>query len=185
MHLDRPTGPKFLSFWESPWRDSDAMSKWFGDLGLRSRDQVRQRLGSIGQLEVCLAHDRRSIKRLQALRYKIFYEHGHAIADFRTRLTGRDMDSFDELCDHLIVVDRSLAKTISRESPIVGTYRLLRQEIAERHAGFYSAGEFEVADLLKRHPGKRFSSLPLLRSSRLSIQTRNRIVVARHLDLCA
>jgi len=47
------------------------MSKWFGDLGLRSRDQVRQRLGSIGQLEVCLAHDRRSIKRLQALRYKI------------------------------------------------------------------------------------------------------------------
>lgn len=69
------------------------------------------------------------------------------------------MDPFDELCDHLMVVDRSLARAISRESPIVGTYRLLRQEIAERHAGFYSAGEFEIADLLKRHPGKRFLEL--------------------------
>jgi len=41
----------------------------------------------------------------------------------------------------------------------VGTYRLLRQEVAERHGGFYSAGEFEIADLLKRHPGKRFLEL--------------------------
>jgi putative hemolysin len=159
MHLDRRTGPKFFP-WGNPWRNGDATPKWFSYLGfIGSRDQVRQPLCSIGQLEVCLAHDKRSIKRLQALRYQIFYEHGHAVADLRTRLTGRDMDSFDELCDHLMVVDRSLANAISCESPIVGTYRLLRQEIAERHAGFYSAGEFEIADLLKRHPGKRFLEL--------------------------
>jgi putative hemolysin len=160
MHLDKPTDPKFLSPWGNQLRDGDATSKWFGHLGfMRSRDQVRQPLGSIGQLEVCLACDRRSIKRLQALRYKIFYEHGRAIADLRTRLTGRDTDSFDELCDHLMVVDRSLAKAISCELPIVGTYRLLRREVAERHGGFYSGGEFEISDLLKRHPGKRFLEL--------------------------
>lgn len=123
------------------------------------RDQVGQPLGSIGQLEVSLAHDRRSLKRLQALRYKIFYEHGGAIAGLRTRLTGRDIDPFDDLCDHLMVVDRSVTSGGFRESPVVGTYRLLRQEVAERHGGFYSAGEFEIADLLKRHPGKRFLEL--------------------------
>jgi L-ornithine Nalpha-acyltransferase len=160
MHLDRLTGPKFLSPWGNQWQEGDATAGWFGHLRfVRGRDQVRQPLGSLGQLEVCLAHDRRTIKRLQALRYKIFYEHGRAIADLRTRLTGRDTDSFDELCDHLMVVDRSLAETTPGESPIVGTYRLLRQEIAERHGGFYSAAEFEIADLLKRHPGKRFLEL--------------------------
>jgi hypothetical protein len=86
-------------------------------------------------------------------------KHGRAVADLRTRLTGHDIDSFDDLCDHLMVVDRSLANGACCESPIVGTYRLLRQEVAERHGGFYSAGEFEIADLLKRHSDKRFLEL--------------------------
>jgi putative hemolysin len=42
---------------------------------------------------------------------------------------------------------------------VVGTYRLLRQEIAERHGGFYSASEFDISDLLKRHAGQRFLEL--------------------------
>jgi putative hemolysin len=42
---------------------------------------------------------------------------------------------------------------------VVGTYRLLRQDMAERHAGFYSAGEFDVAALLARHRGKKFLEL--------------------------
>lgn len=134
------------------------MPKWLDYWTLvGSRNQVGQPFGSIGQLEVSLAHDRRSIRRLQALRYKIFFKHGRATADLRTRLTGRDVDSFDDLCDHLMVVDRS-QRGLS-ESPIVGTYRLLRQEVAERYGGFYTAGEFEIADLLKRHPGKRFLEL--------------------------
>jgi L-ornithine Nalpha-acyltransferase len=160
MRLDRLTGSKLISPWGNQRQDGDATPKWLGYRRfIGGRDQVGQPLGSIGRLEVSLAHDRRSIKRLQALRYKIFYQHGLAIADLRTRLTGRDIDSFDDLCDHLMVVDRSLAKGASCESPIVGTYRLLRQEVAERHGGFYSAGEFEIGDLLKRHPGKRFLEL--------------------------
>jgi putative hemolysin len=42
---------------------------------------------------------------------------------------------------------------------VVGTYRLLRQDVAERHAGFYSAAEFDVAALLARHRGARFLEL--------------------------
>ncbi|KDR90338.1 GNAT family N-acetyltransferase, partial [Agrobacterium tumefaciens] len=42
---------------------------------------------------------------------------------------------------------------------IVGTYRLLRQEIALANNGFYSASEFDIAGLVARHPGKRFMEL--------------------------
>ena len=42
---------------------------------------------------------------------------------------------------------------------MVGTYRLLRQDRAEAHFGFYSSGEYDLAPLLERHPGKRFLEL--------------------------
>ncbi len=42
---------------------------------------------------------------------------------------------------------------------IVGTYRLLRQEVAERNGGFYTASEFDISGLLARHRGKRFLEL--------------------------
>ena len=41
----------------------------------------------------------------------------------------------------------------------MGTYRLLRQEVAERRGGFYTAGQFDLAPLLARHPGQRFLEL--------------------------
>jgi putative hemolysin len=36
---------------------------------------------------------------------------------------------------------------------------LLRQEVAERNGGFYSASEFDIAPLLARHSAKRFLEL--------------------------
>jgi putative hemolysin len=46
---------------------------------------------------------------------------------------------------------------VPRESPrVVGTSRLLRQDIAERHHGFYSAGEFGIDALVAVHRGQRF-----------------------------
>ena len=41
------------------------------------------------------------------------------------------------------------ASRFGAQPEIVGTYRLLRQEVAERHGGFYSAGEFDLAPLLR------------------------------------
>jgi putative hemolysin len=48
---------------------------------------------------------------------------------------------------------------LSRKSPVVGTYRLLRQEIAQRGGGFYSDDEFAVSELVARHAGLRFLEL--------------------------
>ena len=56
----------------------------------------------------------------------------------------RDFDDFDDICDHLLVVD----STRPPERAVVGTYRLLRRSVADRHGGFYSAGEYDIAKLL-------------------------------------
>lgn len=45
------------------------------------------------------------------------------------------------------------------DGELVGTYRLLRQEVAERHGGFYSQDEFDVAAVVKSHPNLRFLEL--------------------------
>ena len=50
------------------------------------------------------------------------------------------------------LVDRSRRQWITGGSSVVGTYlRLLRQDIAEEHGGFYSARGFDISDLLQRH----------------------------------
>ncbi len=115
-------------------------------------------LGRLGDLEVRLAANVFEVRRAQALRYEIFYEEMSAVPDFRTRQTRRDTDRFDRLCDHVLVVDHAAPQT-RFGARIVGTYRVLRQEIAAQHGGFYSAGEFDVAPLLARMPELRFLEL--------------------------
>ncbi len=110
-------------------------------------------LGRLGDLEVRLASSVLEIRRAQALRYRVFYEEMAAIADFRTRQTRRDADRFDRVCDHLIVIDHARTRRPYFGLPeIVGTYRLLRREVAEEAGGFYSAGEFDLAPLMRRSP---------------------------------
>ncbi|MBD8891512.1 GNAT family N-acetyltransferase [Roseibium litorale] len=119
-------------------------------------------LGRVGPLEVRLARSRKEIKKAQRLRYDVFYEEMSAIADASTLASRRDRDSFDAICDHLLVIDHSSLKRnkLGRLKPeIVGTYRLLRQEVAEANGGFYTAGEFNIQSLIDANPGKRFLEL--------------------------
>jgi L-ornithine Nalpha-acyltransferase len=47
-----------------------------------------------------------------------------------------------------------------RRQKVVGTYRVLRQEIAERTLGFYTQSEYDIAPLIAaRSPGYRFVEL--------------------------
>jgi putative hemolysin len=123
-------------------------------------------LGRLGPLEVRLARGKKDIKRAQRLRYDVFYKDGTAIADARTMLARRDKDAFDRICDHLLVIDHAAAKSppdgaraFKRKPPVVGTYRLLGQDAADRHGGFYTESEFDVGGLIDRHRGLRFLEL--------------------------
>jgi putative hemolysin len=127
---------------------------------VRDRGAVRTAdvLGRLGSLEVRLARSAADVRRAQHLRFDVFYKEMAAIPDAAALLARRDIDPFDAVCDHLLVVDHA-APTRAGKPAVVGTYRLLRQDMAERHVGFYSAGEFDIAALLGRHRDLRFLEL--------------------------
>ncbi len=119
-------------------------------------------LGRIGSLEVRMARNFNEVKKAQRLRFEVFYEEMSAIADAPTLATRRDADPFDAYCDHLLVVDHASMKRnkLGRLKPeIVGTYRILRQDIADQRGGFYTAGEYDIQRLIDANPGKRFMEL--------------------------
>lgn len=114
-------------------------------------------LGRIGRLEARLAANPREVAAAQRLRFTVFAgEFGARMppAALRSR---RDGDGFDECCDHLLVLDTAIEG--DAEDQVVGTYRLLRQEVARVANGFYSSSEFAVEDLVSRHPQSRFLEL--------------------------
>lgn len=111
--------------------------------------------GQVGGLEVRLARSRGELHRAQKLRYQVFYEEMSAVPDARAIISGRDEDGYDAVCDHLLVVDNGpigvRKRRVWRQRPrVVGTYRVLLQDAAERHQGFYTQGEYDIAPLLAR-----------------------------------
>ncbi|WP_426124611.1 GNAT family N-acetyltransferase [Pararhizobium sp. PWRC1-1] len=114
-------------------------------------------LGRIGNLETRLARNASEIDAAQAVRYKVFVEEMKAQIPQDADRRKRDADAWDLVCDHLLVLDTSIEG--DPEDQIVGTYRLLRQDVAARTGGFYSASEFSVGSLLERHPDKKFMEL--------------------------
>ncbi|HSJ99299.1 MAG TPA: GNAT family N-acyltransferase [Myxococcota bacterium] len=118
-------------------------------------------LGRLGELEVRLARSPSEIRRAQALRYRVFYEELAAVPDARTQALRRDVDDFDLICDHLLVLDHSVPRRpfLRHRPAIVGTYRLLRQEVAELNGGFYSAAEYDIGPLIDSCPDLRFLEL--------------------------
>ncbi len=102
-------------------------------------------------LEVRLAAREIEVDAAQALRYRIFYDEMGANPTPRCRIMARDIDPYDEICDHLLVVD---LERVDEDLPcVVGTYRLLRGGVADRSAGFYSDAEFDLS-VLRDYPGE-------------------------------
>lgn len=106
-------------------------------------------LGRTGALEARLATSQAEVREAQRLRYRSFIEErGLPPASSRT-----DRDRFDPFCDHLIIADHD------NGGRIVGTYRLLRQDMATFAGGFYSAAYFDMDLLIRQNPGKRILEL--------------------------
>jgi len=100
-----------------------------------------QSLGRLGPLEVRLAQTAAEVRQAQKLRYRVFYQEGPAIANPGRLFARRDVDAYDAICDHLLVLDHAARDSQNANRPaVVGTYRLLRQPLAEDYGGFYTAG---------------------------------------------
>jgi putative hemolysin len=89
---------------------------------------------------VGLATDARERDALYRLRYEVFVVeqgYGHAGA---AGGAGRDVDQFDEWCDHLFIYDEERAR-------VAGTYRAVPGKEALRRGGFYASDEFDLSPL--------------------------------------
>ena len=95
-------------------------------------------------LSVRLAKSEDEIVASQRLRYRVFYEEMSATPTSEMQANRRDYDDYDNMCDHLLVLDLDRG---DNASGVVGTYRLLRREPAAAHDGFYTAKEFDISPL--------------------------------------
>lgn len=88
---------------------------------------------------VMFARTPEELQRIQRLRFEVFnLELGEGLEEsFETE---RDEDRFDPVCHHLMVIERT-------DGAVVGTYRLMTQQVAQLHGGFYSAEEFDLSGL--------------------------------------
>ncbi|NBU99025.1 MAG: GNAT family N-acetyltransferase, partial [Spirochaetia bacterium] len=95
---------------------------------------------NISDLNVHLAENQLEVERAYSLRYNVFnLELGEGLPSSRETL--RDKDEYDFFCDHLVVTDSS------ENNMVVGTYRILRKEIAKKTIGFYSENEFDLFNI--------------------------------------
>jgi len=108
-------------------------------------------LSTSAALEVRVAETEDEVEQAQRLRYRVFYEEMSATPSSEMRAQRRDFDRFDAVCDHLLVVDRAVHDDDGQPA-VVGTYRLMRDEYAERAGGFYSAGEYDLTPMLRGLP---------------------------------
>jgi len=99
-------------------------------------------LGEIraGSLEVFVAGRSEDIEASQALRYRVFFEEMGAPPTAEIKSAKRDMDAFDAVCDHLLVVEHQPDGSVR----VVGTYRLLRRDMMKKIGRFYTAGEYDI-----------------------------------------
>ncbi len=97
-----------------------------------------------GNLGVRIAATAGEIDAVQALRYRVFYDEMGAVPDPAAIHDGRDRDAYDEVADHLLVVDHAIGPG---PEGVVGTYRLIHQAAAALVGRFYSADEYDLAPL--------------------------------------
>ena len=98
-----------------------------------------------GHLGVRIARTEAEIDAVQALRWRVFYEEMRAEPSEAARASRRDVDAFDAVADHLLVVDHAIGPG---PEGVVGTYRLIQQDAAEQIGRFYSDEEYDLGPLV-------------------------------------
>ena len=101
-----------------------------------------------------LAETKSELKQAQALRYSVFYKEKKAKPTFAKKIIKLDYDKIDKYADHLIVLDKKNTK-----NKIVGTYRLIRGDVAKLFGGYYSSSEFNLINITNNYKDKHILEL--------------------------
>ena len=81
------------------------------------------------------------VRAAQALRYRVFVDEMGASVPAEAAAQKLDIDDFDPLCDHVIVIDTER----EANEGVIGTYRLMRRSRRDPDLGFYTETEYDVS----------------------------------------
>ncbi len=95
--------------------------------------------------EVSIARTAAEVREAQQLRYQVFVEEMGASASAAVSASELDIDEYDADCQHLIVRD-------TQSDLVVGCYRIMCPETAQRRGAYYSDSEFDLTRLANIRP---------------------------------
>ncbi|TVP72528.1 MAG: GNAT family N-acetyltransferase [Rhodobacteraceae bacterium] len=98
-----------------------------------------------GALSVRLARDISDLRAAQRLRYQVFVEELGAHGPMVDHFLQLEMDEFDPVFDHLLLIDEH--REAADLDHVVGVYRLLPGDRATAAGGFYCDAEFDLTQL--------------------------------------
>lgn len=90
--------------------------------------------------EVRLTRTKEERKQVRQLRYDVFCVEENAYASEEQKNLGEEYDSYDTYADYMAVF---------HNGKIVGTYRIIDREAAEKMGGFYTEREFNLSKIKK------------------------------------
>jgi putative hemolysin len=102
----------------------------------------------LGDFVIKLVNKKSELMKAQSLRYSVFYKEKKAKPTFPKKMMRLDYDKIDKFADHLIVIDQ---KRKGIKNKIVGTYRLIRGDVASSFGGFYTSSEFDLTNILNSY----------------------------------
>ena len=92
-----------------------------------------------------LAQTDDDVRAAQRLRYEVFVRELGSDGEGVDHDLQLEIDRFDPYFDHLLLIDRDAPSNVS--SGVVGVYRLLRQDQADKIGQFYSEDEYDLTRL--------------------------------------
>lgn len=105
--------------------------------------------------KVCLAKDENDLRAAQRLRYQVFVTELGADGPMVDHENQREVDEFDPVCDHLLLVDPN--SDPDEQNHVAAVYRLLEGDKAREFGRFYCDSEYDLDPL--RKSGRRLLEL--------------------------
>ena len=94
----------------------------------------------VRDFEVRLTRNKEERKQVRQLRYEVFCLEENATPTEEQKNLGEEYDAYDTYADYMAVF---------HNGKIVGTYRIIDREAAEKMGGFYTEKEFNLSKIKK------------------------------------
>ena len=94
----------------------------------------------VRDFEVRLTRNKEERKQVRQLRYKVFVEEEGASVTDEQRALGEEYDAYDRYAEYMAVF---------HQGRVVGTYRIIDRNAAEKMDGFYTENEFNISKIKK------------------------------------